>query len=121
MKEMVSKVLLAGDKYMLEMHLIQPECSYSTCGTFIKNKGRIQKFKKKQEIHDIFIKTNNPGQNIWNKVEKSSKSGQDMKSLISTFACFLTTIAKVFFPEGRLGTRLCIHPNLRFSLYFLIT
>ena len=46
MKEMVSKVLLAGDKYMLEMHLIQPECSYSTCGTFIKNKERIQKFKK---------------------------------------------------------------------------
>ena len=30
----------------------------------------------------------NPGQNIWNKIEKSSKTGQDKKSLISTFACF---------------------------------
>ena len=50
MKEMVSKVLLAGDKYMLEMHLIQPEYSYSTCGTFIKNKGRIQKFKKNRRF-----------------------------------------------------------------------
>ena len=37
----------------------------------------------------------NPGQNIWNEIEKSSKTGQDKKSLITTFACFLTAIAKV--------------------------
>ena len=37
----------------------------------------------------------NPGQNIWHKIEKSSKTGQDKKSLISTFACFLTATAKV--------------------------
>ena len=37
----------------------------------------------------------NPGQNIWNKIEKYSKIGQDKKSLISTFACFLTATAKV--------------------------
>ena len=44
----------------------------------------------------IFITiTHNPGQNIWNKIEKSKKIGQDKKSLISTFACFLTAIAKV--------------------------
>ena len=36
----------------------------------------------------------NPGQNIWNKIEKSSKTGEDKKSLISTFACFLTATAK---------------------------
>ena len=34
-------------------------------------------------------------QNIWNKLEKSSKTGPDKKSLISTFACFLTANAKV--------------------------
>ena len=28
------------------------------------------------------------GQNIWNKIEISSKTGQDKKSLISTFAYF---------------------------------
>ena len=39
--------------------------------------------------------TYNPGQNIWNKIEKSSKIGQEKKSLISTFAYFLTAIAKV--------------------------
>ena len=37
----------------------------------------------------------NPGQDILNKIEKSSKTGQDKKSLISTFACFLTAIDNV--------------------------
>ena len=37
----------------------------------------------------------NPMQNVWNKLEKSSKTGQDKKSLISTSACFLTATAKV--------------------------
>ena len=34
-------------------------------------------------------------QSIWNKLEKLSKTGQDKKSLIFTFACFLTATAKV--------------------------
>ena len=58
MNEVISKLLLAGDKLMREMHLRQPGLTYSACGPFTKNKERIQKFKKKQEIHDIFIKTN---------------------------------------------------------------
>ena len=37
----------------------------------------------------------NPGQGIWSGIEKSSKTGQDKKSLISTSACFLTATAKV--------------------------
>ena len=37
----------------------------------------------------------NLGQNIWNKIEKSSKVGQGKKSLMSTFVCFLTAIVKV--------------------------
>ena len=41
----------------------------------------------------------NPGQNIWNKIEKSSKTEENEKSFISTFACFLTAIAKVWFLE----------------------
>ena len=32
--------------------------------------------------------SDNPMQNIWNKLEKPSKTGQDKKSLISTFAFF---------------------------------
>ena len=42
-----------------------------------------------------FKQTYNPGQNIWSKLEKSSKIGQKKESLITTFACFLTAIAKV--------------------------
>ena len=44
MNELVNKFLLAGDKFMSEMHLKQPGFTYSTCGPFTKNKQRIEKF-----------------------------------------------------------------------------
>ena len=44
--DIVNKLLLAGDKFMPEMHLKQPTFTYSACGPFTKNKERIQKFKK---------------------------------------------------------------------------
>ena len=37
MNEIV-KFLLAGDKFMPEMHLRQPQFVYSACGPFTKNK-----------------------------------------------------------------------------------
>ena len=49
MNETVNRFLLAGDKFMPEMHLKQPGFTYSACGPFTKNKERIQKLKK-QEI-----------------------------------------------------------------------
>ena len=39
-------MLLAGDKFMREMHLRQPGFTYSACGPYTKNKERIHKFKK---------------------------------------------------------------------------
>ena len=39
--EIVNKFLPAGDKSMSEMHLKQPGCTYSACGSFTKNKERI--------------------------------------------------------------------------------
>ena len=57
----------------------------------------------------------NPIQNLWDKLGKSSKTGQDKKNLRSTFARFLTATARVYFLEERMGTRLCLDPNLRFS------
>ena len=42
---------------MPEMHLIQPGFIQSAWGPLIKNKERIKKLKK-QDIQDIFIKTN---------------------------------------------------------------
>ena len=44
MNEIVNKYLLAGDKFMLEMHLKQSGFIYSACGPFTKNKERIEKF-----------------------------------------------------------------------------
>ena len=46
MNATVKKFLLAGDKFMPEMHLEQPGFTYSICGPFTKNKERIQKVKK---------------------------------------------------------------------------
>ena len=41
--ERVNKFLLAGDKFMPEMHLKQPGFAYSACGPFTRNKERIEK------------------------------------------------------------------------------
>ena len=38
MNEIVSKFLLVGDKFMLEMHLKQPGLNYGVCGPFTKNR-----------------------------------------------------------------------------------
>ena len=46
MNEIVNKFLLAGDKFMPEMHLKQPGLTYSACGPFTKNKERIPKFNE---------------------------------------------------------------------------
>ena len=36
MNEIVNNFLLADDKFLSEMHLKQPEFTYSGCGPFIK-------------------------------------------------------------------------------------
>ena len=54
MNEIVNKLLLAGDKFMPEMHLKQPGFTYSICGPFTKNKERIQKFKETGDTSYIY-------------------------------------------------------------------
>ena len=47
MNNIINKFLLAGDKFMPEMHLRQPQFTCSACGPFTKKKKeRIQKFKE---------------------------------------------------------------------------
>ena len=46
MNNVINKVLLAGDKFMPEMHLRQPQFIYSTCGPFTRHKERIKDFKR---------------------------------------------------------------------------
>ena len=54
LNETVNKFSLAGDKFMPKMHLKQPGFTYSTCGSFTKNKGKIQKFKETGDMKYIY-------------------------------------------------------------------
>ena len=60
MNEIDKKILLAGDKFMPEMHLRQPASldksryRYSACGPYTKNKERIQKFKETRDSQYIY-------------------------------------------------------------------
>ena len=54
MNEIVNKFLLAGDKFMPEMHLKQPGFTYSACGAFTKNEERVQKSKETGDTNYIY-------------------------------------------------------------------
>ena len=51
---MINKFLLAGDKFMPEMHLRQAQFTDSACGPFTKHKQRIQKFKETGDTNYIY-------------------------------------------------------------------
>ena len=57
MNKIINKVLLAGNKFMPEIHLRQPGFTYNFVERLLKTKKEY-KHLKKQEIQDIFIKTN---------------------------------------------------------------
>ena len=54
MNEVVNKLLLAGDKYLPEIHLKQPWFTDNACGSFTKNKEWIQKFKETRDTNYIY-------------------------------------------------------------------
>ena len=54
MNNIIKKFLLAGDKFMPEMHLRQFQFTYSACGPFTKHKQRIQKFKETGDTNYIY-------------------------------------------------------------------
>ena len=54
MNEIVDKFLLAGDKFILEMHLKQPGFTYNACRRFTKNKEEIKKFKETGDASYIY-------------------------------------------------------------------
>ena len=53
MNNIINKFLLAGEKFMPEMHLRQPQFIYSACGPFTRH--RELKNLNKQVIQVIFI------------------------------------------------------------------
>ena len=54
MNEIGNKFLIVGDEFMPEMHLRQPEFTYSACGPLTKSKERIQKFKETGDFRYIY-------------------------------------------------------------------
>ena len=54
MNEIVNKFLLAGDKFMSELHVKQPGFIYSACSHFIKNKERTEKFMQSGNTDFIY-------------------------------------------------------------------
>ena len=54
MNEIVNKFLLAGDKFIPEMHLKQLGFTYSGCGPFTKTKERIEKFMQTGSTNFIY-------------------------------------------------------------------
>ena len=54
MNKVINKFLLAGDKFMPEMHLRQPRFVYSACGPFSRHKERIKEFKRAGDTRYIY-------------------------------------------------------------------
>ena len=54
MNNIINKFLLAGNKFMPEMHLRQPQFVYSACGPFTRHKERIKKFKQTGDTRYIY-------------------------------------------------------------------
>ena len=54
MNNTINKFLLAGDKFMPEIHLRQPKFTYSACRLFAKHEQRIQKFKETGDTNYIY-------------------------------------------------------------------
>ena len=54
MDDIVNKFLLAGNKFMPEMHLKQPRFTYSACGPFTKDKERIEKFMQTGNTYFVY-------------------------------------------------------------------
>ena len=54
MNNVINKFLLLGDKFMPEIHLRQPQFTYSACGPFTRHEERIQKFKETGDANYVF-------------------------------------------------------------------
>ena len=78
MNKIVTKSLLAGDKFMPKMYLRQPGFTYSASGPLTKNKQRIQKFKETGDSQYLY-------QNKLNKVcFQHDIAYEDLKDLTRT-------------------------------------
>ena len=55
MNKTINNLLLAGDRFMPEIHLRPPQFTYSACGPFTKHEQRSQKIKETGDANYIYI------------------------------------------------------------------
>ena len=53
MSKIINNFLLTGDKFIPELHLKQPEFTYSVCGSFTKDRERIRKLRETGNLIDL--------------------------------------------------------------------
>ena len=54
MGHVINTFLLLGDKFMPQIHLRQPQFTYSACGQFTRHEERIQKFKETGDTNYVY-------------------------------------------------------------------
>ena len=54
MNKIVNKFLLAGSKFLPELHLMQPGFTYSTCGPLTNHRERIKNFKETGDLNYVY-------------------------------------------------------------------
>ena len=54
MNRIINKFFLSGVKFMAELHLKQPGFTYSACGSFTKQRERIQKFRETGNLKHLY-------------------------------------------------------------------
>ena len=54
MNNIINTFLLAGDKFMPEMHLRQPQFILGACGPFTRHRERVKKFKQTGDTRYIY-------------------------------------------------------------------
>ena len=54
MNKIINKFLLTGDKFMPQLHLKQPEFTYSACGPSTKHCERIKKFRETGNLKHLY-------------------------------------------------------------------
>ena len=83
MNNIINKFLLAGDKFMPEMHLRQPRFVYSACGPFTRHKERIKVFKRTDDTRLLYRNKLDKDEDVENRLisdQKLRNSAYDVAS-----------------------------------------
>ena len=127
MNEIINKFLLAGDKFMPEMHLKQPRFTYSACGPFTKSKERILKFKEtgetnyidKNELHKACFQ-HDKAYGDFKDLARRTASGKVLRDKAFNIAknpkyeryqCRLASMVYKFFDKKSAGSGVNMHAN----------